>query len=78
MASDLRRKLIREVLDSDKNINKRASQIQIKKYSTRRRDVTQKSIKLRRDTKKINVYASSIRKYWNIKRTHQKCYCHIR
>ena len=32
MASDLRRKLIREVLDSDKNINKRVSQIQIKIY----------------------------------------------
>jgi hypothetical protein len=30
MQTDLRRKLIREVLDTDKNINKRVSQIQIK------------------------------------------------
>ena len=30
MQEDLRRKIIREVLDSDKNINKRVSQIQIK------------------------------------------------
>jgi hypothetical protein len=30
MQPDLRRKLIREVLDDDKNINKRVSQIQIK------------------------------------------------
>ena len=30
MQPDLRKKLIREVLDDDKNINKRVSQIQIK------------------------------------------------
>ena len=51
MQSDLRRKLIREVLDSDKNINKHVSQIQIKKYTKRRRSITWKSTKYKWDAR---------------------------
>jgi hypothetical protein len=61
MQTDLRRKLIREVLDTDKNINKRVSQIQIKNVP--KEDARLLKRQLNSDKiQKLNVYASSVRK----------------
>ena len=61
MQPDLRRKLIREVLDTDTHINKRVSQIQIK--NAPKEDARLLKRQLNSDKiQKLNVYASTIRK----------------
>ena len=61
MQSDLRRNLIREVLDSDKNINKRVSQLQLTNIP--KEDALLLKSQLNSDEiQKLNVYASRIRK----------------
>ena len=67
MQADLRRKLIREVLDTDKNINKRVSQIQIKNVPKEDARLLKKQLNSDK-IQKLNVYASSIRKILEYKK----------
>jgi hypothetical protein len=71
MQPEMRRKLVREILDEDKNIQQRVSQIQ-------RKNIPQEDAKFLRkqlntdDVQKLNIYAASIRKVLEHKATISK------
>ena len=61
MDPDIRKKLIREVLDEDRNINKRVSEIQIKNLPKQDALLLQNQLNTT-EIQKLNLYASNIRK----------------
>ena len=61
MQPELRKKLVREILDEDKNIQKRVSEIQLKNIPKEDATFLRKQLKTD-DVQKLNIYASSIRK----------------
>ena len=66
----VRKKLIREVLDSDSYINARAAKLQIQNMPKQGRVLLQSQLN-NDDIQKLNLYASTIKKYLNIKQIYQ-------
>ena len=62
MEHDLRRKLIREILDEDKNINARVAKLQIQNMPKQDRALLQSQLNTD-EIQKLNLYASTIKKY---------------
>ena len=71
MQPGLRRKLVREILDEDKNIQQRVSQIQLKNMPKEDAKFLRKQLNTN-DLQKLQIYASSIRKVLEHKATISK------
>ncbi len=65
---DLRRKLIREVLDRDKNINKQVSYIQFKNAPKNEVALLHHQMDPE-EAQKLGIFVSSLRRRWGIKAT---------